>query len=148
MRNDEKQTMSILLPYYWWEDIAKTLEMFGFKIFWSDYPEVFRRKTEIEKLVMDNDPDLAIEWRWGINDFPIRDLLKKYGRSTPVLLARNLRTPLPNDPHEIGCAGYLNVPFKLGEMLSGFYKALPDRKKPLLLKLYETNKPCSLFRIK
>ncbi len=86
---------------------------------------------------MENEPDLAIEWRHGDHDFPIRDLLRKHGRRTPIILALNWGGPLPDDPTKIGCAGYLDVPCKLREALSLFYKVLPASKKRGLMKIIE-----------
>jgi len=148
MRNDEKQTMSILLPYYWWEGMPELFEAFGFKILWPDYEEVSQRRIVSEKIVMNNNPDLAIEWQWGPDDFPIRDLLRKYGRKTPVVLALNWHRTLPGALSKIGCAGCLNFPFRLPRMLSVFYKVLPEKKKRDFLRWYETNKHRCLFRIK
>jgi hypothetical protein len=148
MRNDEKQIISMLLPYYWWEDMPRIFELLGFKILWPDYEEVSQRRIETEKLVMNNNPDLAIEWQWGPDDFPIRDLLRKYGRKTPVVLALNRNVTLPGALSKIGCAGCLNVPFKLTKMFSVFYKVLPEKKKRDFLHLHETNKYRCLFRIK
>jgi hypothetical protein len=147
MEKNERHKISILLPYYWWEDIPKTLEMFGFKILWPDYEQVAQRRMESENLAMDNDPDLAIDWQWGRYDFPILNLLRKYGKNTPVFLARNWNGTLPDNLYEIGYAGYLNVPFKIREMFSFFYKVLPDKRKRDFLELHGTKKPCHLFRI-
>ena len=148
MRNDEKQTISILLPYYWWEGMPGIFELLGFKILWPDYEEVPQRRIETEKLVMNNNPDLAIEWQWGPDDFPIRDLLRKYGRKTPVVLALNWNGTLPGALSKIGCARCLNVPFKLSEMLSVLYKLLPEKQKRDFLHLHEAYKYRCLFRIK
>jgi len=148
MGNDAKQTMIILLPYYWWGYIPELFEAYGFKTLWPDYEEVSQRRIETEKLVMNNDPDLAIEWQWGPDDFPIRDLLRKYGRKTPVALAMNWHRTLPGTLSKIGCAGCLNVPFRLREILSVFYKVLPQKKKREFLRWHETNKHRCLFRIK
>ncbi len=148
MENNEKQSISILLPYYWWEEMPLIFESIGFKIFWPDYEQVAQRRIETENLAMDNDPDLAIDWQWGLFDFPILNLLKKYGKKTPVFLARNWNGTLPDNLFEIGYAGYLNVPFKLREMFSVFYKVLPDKRKRDFLQWHETIKSNILFRIK
>ncbi len=129
MDNNENQPISILLPYYWWSEMPEIFESIGFKILWPDYEEVSQRRIETENLAMDNEPDLAIDWQWGPYDFPIRDLLRRYGKNTPVFLARNWNGTLPDNLYEIGYAGYLNVPFKIREMFSVFYKVLPDKRK-------------------
>jgi len=129
LKQKSEQSISLLLPYYWWDELPRIVESLGFKLFWSNKPEVSQRRIEAEKLVLENEPDLAIEWQWGEDDFPIRDLLRKYGRSTPVILALNWSGQLPNEPGEIGYDGYLDVPFKIKEMLNVFYRALPEKNK-------------------
>ena len=83
---------------------------------------------------MENEPDLAIEWRYGDDDFPIRDLLKKHGRRTPVILALNRGGPLPDDPRAIGCVGYWKLSDLRG-LIGLFYNVLPQEKKHILAKL-------------
>jgi len=128
--------------------MPEIFESIGFKILWPDYEDVSQRRIETENLAMDNDPDLAIDWQWGPDDFPILNLLRKYGKKTPVFLARNWNGKIPDNLYEIGYAGYLNVPFKIREMLSVFYNVLPDKRKCDFLKWHEINIPCTLFRIK
>jgi hypothetical protein len=148
MENDEKQTISLLLPYYWDEHMPNLFNTLGFKILWPNYEDVSQRRIETEKLVMNTNPDLAIEWQRGPDDFPIRDLLRKYERKTPVVLILNGHRTLPIALSEIGCAGYLNALYKITEVLSVFYKVLPEKKKRDFLRWHETNKHRFLFRIK
>ena len=128
---DLKGSISLLLPYYLgdlFREIFK--EAYGFEVFWE------RNSEDTEQLIIEHEPDLAIEWQWGPNDFPKRDLLRKDRRKTPVFLARNWGDPLalPDDPNDIDCAGYLPVPFNLKEITGQFCRVLPDRKKSLFKK--------------
>lgn len=130
MEKVKKGIISLLLPYRLEHIFSDLFRDLGFEVFWAD------NREETEKIIMENEPDLAIEWRYGDDDFPIRDLLRKHGRQTSVILALNWGGPLPDDPREIGCVGYANVPFKIEELTGLFYKVLPDRKKHILAKLW------------
>lgn len=142
MGNLEDAGISLLLPYYLDDVFAGIFREVGFEVFWADNQE------DTEKIIKDNEPDLAIEWRHGDEDFPIRDLLRKHGRQTSVILALNwLRDPPPDDPAEIGFVGYLDVHFPLRELLSLCYKVLPASKRHGLLKMPMVEKGL-LFRIK
>ena len=126
---DSPNSISLLLPYYWGVEMTSIYRQLGFRVFWADHsPEI----TEI--VIKDIEPDLAIEWQHGPNDFPIRGLLRKHGRRTPVILALNWGGPLPDDPREIGCAGYWK-PSDLRELMGLFYDALPQEKKHILARL-------------
>jgi len=100
MEKVKKGIISLLLPYYLDPTFGEIFQDFGFKVFWAD------NRADTEKIILENEPDLAIEWRYGDDDFPIRDLLRKHGRRTPVILALNRGCPLPDDPRAIGCVGY------------------------------------------
>jgi len=137
-----KDSISLLLPYYIDYVFAELFRDVGFEVLWSD------NREDTEKIVKDNEPDLAIEWQHGNDDFPIRDLLRKHGRQAPVILAINWnRDPLPDDSTEIGCVGYLDVPFQLRKLMSLCYKVLPASKKHKLMKM-PIMKKGFLFRIK
>jgi len=127
----ETAEISILLPYYWWKGLPELFEPFGFRIYWPDNPEVSQRKIEAENFIAENEPDLAIEWQWCDNDFPIRDLLKKYGRNTPVILALNWNGSIQDNPNKIGFAACLNTPFRIREMLRVFSQVLPEKRNHL-----------------
>ena len=131
MGNFEKNGISLLLPYYLNDSFAVMFRKVGFEVFWAD------NREDTEKIIKGNEPDLAIEWRYGDHDFPIRDLLRKHGRRTPIFLSLNYGGPLPDDSTEIGCAGYLDVPYKFRQALSLFYKILPASKKRGLMKIME-----------
>ena len=128
---DSMDSITLLLPYYsgdMFRDIFQA--MYGFEILWTDNP------VDTEQLIIKHEPDLAIEWQHGPDDFPIRDFLRKHGRRTPVFLSRNWGDPLalPDDPKDIDCAGYLSVPFTVEETAGQFYRILPDSKKSRLKK--------------
>lgn len=123
-----RRSLSLLLPYYLHDGFAVIFRDIGFEVFWAG------NREDTEKIIMENEPDLAIEWQHGPDDFPIRDLLRRYGRWTPVILALNWNGSLPDDTKEIGCVGCVNVPWNLRELMDLFYKALPDRKKRVLRK--------------
>jgi len=126
-----KDNLSLLLPYYLDKTFSEIFREIGFEVFWAD------NRADTEKVIIENEPDLAIEWRYGDDDFPIRDLLRKYRRRTPIFLALNWGGPLP-DPGEIGCTGYIDVPFKMMELMDLFYKALPERKRSLVKKMCDS----------
>lgn len=126
LQSESKYNLSLLLSYYLDKTFSEMFLHIGFEVFWAD------NRADTERIIMEKEPDLAIEWRHGEDDFPIRDLLRKHRRRTPVFLAMNWGSPLPDDPEEIGCTGYIDVPFKMMELMDLFYKALPERKRHLL----------------
>ncbi|MEE8300717.1 MAG: hypothetical protein V3R28_05395 [Desulfatiglandales bacterium] len=135
-------SISLLLPYYLDDAFAGIFRQVGFEVFWAD------NREDIEKIIKANEPDLAIEWRNGDDDFPIRDLLRKHRRRTSVILALNwLRDPPPDDPTEIGFVGYLDAHFPFRELISLCYKVLPASKRHGLMKMSMVKKGL-LFSIK
>lgn len=128
--NDSKNSISLLLPYYWGVEMASIYRQLGFRVFWADHsPEI----TEI--VIKDIEPDLAIEWQHGPHDFPIRDLLRKHGRKTPIVLLLNWNNSLPNNFEKLGYVGYAHIPRPLVELMNIFYRVLSDRKKPIVEKM-------------
>ena len=123
--SSDKNSLFLLLPYYLDKTFSELYRKIGFEVLWAD------NRIDTERIIMENTPDLALEWQHERFDFPIRDLLKKYERSTPVILLLNWNGSLPNDINGKGYAGYAN-PSNLPEILEQFYIALPDEKKPLL----------------
>lgn len=124
---DFRGIISLLLPYYLDESFLKIFQNIGFRVLWADSQET----TEVT--IMENEPDLAIEWQHGPDDFPIRDLLKKHGRETPVILLLNWSPQLhADDFEELGYAGCVNVPYKLGKLMRLFHRHLTDGKKSVL----------------
>ncbi len=142
MGNFKDTSISLLLPYYLDDAFAGIFREVGFEVFWAD------NREDTEKIIKGNEPDLAIEWRNGDEDFPIRDLLRKHGRRTFVILALNwLRDPPPDDPTEIGFVGYLDAHFPFRELMSLCYKVLPASKRHGLMKMSMVKKGL-LFSIK
>jgi hypothetical protein len=123
-----RRSISLLLPYYLDEIFVELFQDDGFEVLWGG------NREQTEKIIMENMPDLAIEWRHGDDDFPIRDLLRKHGRQTPVILALNWGGPLPDDPREIDCAGYWKMS-DLRQLMSLFYDVLPQEKRHILARL-------------
>ena len=123
--SSDKNSLFLLLPYYLDKTFSDLYRKIGFEVLWAD------NRIDTERIIMENTPDLALEWQHERFDFPIRDLLKKYERPTPVILLLNWNGSLPNDTKCRGYAGYAN-PSNLPQILEQLYKALPDGKKPLL----------------
>lgn len=123
--------ISLLLPYYLDETFSEAFQDLGLRVLGGHSRETTKR------VVMENEPDVAIEWQHGRNDFPIRDLLREYRRKTPVVLSLNWNGSLPDNFEELGYMGYVNVPFKTSELLRFFYRVLPDRKRSILAKMCE-----------
>ena len=124
--SSDKNSLFLLLPYYLDKTFSELYRKIGFEVLWAD------NRADTERIIMANTPDLALEWQHERFDFPIRDLLKKHQRSTPVILALNWNGSLPNDTKDIGYGGYISIPFKIKELKAVFYNALPDEKRPLL----------------
>jgi len=126
-----KDNLSLLLPYYLDKTFSEIFRHIGFEVFWAD------NRADTERIIMENEPDLALEWQHGCFDFPIRDLLKKHKRPTPVILLLNWNGSLPNETNDLGYAGYAN-PSDLKETISQFNMVLPERKRHLLEKVYDS----------
>jgi hypothetical protein len=129
--SSDKNSLSLLLPYYLDKTFSELYRKIGFEVLWAN------NRADTERIIMENTPDLALEWQRERFDFPIRDLLRKYEKSTPVILLLNWNGSLPNDTKGIGYAGCAN-PSNLPEILEQLHKALPDEKKALLTKLRDS----------
>ena len=104
---------TLLLSFRLDKQFADLFRAVGFRVLWAG------NAAETEKMVAQGEPDLAIEWQAGPQDFPVRDLLRKYGRNIPVFCALNWNNrPPAQNPEEVGCAGYLLVPFELEELFA------------------------------
>jgi CheY-like chemotaxis protein len=124
------QRISLLLPYYFADNkFAELFEYMGFDVFCAGGPDMGDRIIETEDYVSQHQPDLALEWQRGPDDFPIHDMLKKYNRQTPVFLILNWNGRLPTNLQTIDYAGYLPLPLNLQEIISQFYTALPGNKR-------------------
>jgi len=118
--------ISLLLPYYLDECFRHLFEGFGFSVIHSYDKDV------VEKAVRSAHIDIALEWQYGREDYPIRDLLRKYDKRVPILLCLNWDGQFPPNFSSLGYQGYLNVPWTIDELMSKFYKVLPESKKPIL----------------
>jgi hypothetical protein len=107
--------ITLLLPYYFDAGMTSVFEGIGFRVLWSDC-----NPQKTEELIMDTEPDLAIEWQWREDDFPIRDLLRKHRRKTPIVLSLNWNNTLPDNFNELGYAAYIQVPMKMGHIMDIF----------------------------
>ena len=124
-------SISLLMPYYLDDTIIRIFREIGFEIFWAD------NAKDTEEIIIDNEPDLAIEWQHGSDDFPIRDLLRKHGRKTPVILLLNWNGSMPGDLKNIDCAGF-SEPSDIRGIIAQFFKALPHKKKGLLIQMCDS----------
>ena len=82
-------------------------------------------------------PDLALEWQHGVDDFPIRDILRKCGKEVPIFLSLNWNGKIPSDFLNLGYRDYLPVPWEFDELFGKFYEALPESKRPMLMALWK-----------
>jgi DNA-binding response OmpR family regulator len=118
--------ITLLLPYYLHEGFISIFNAMGFAVIHSPQAEALER--EIKKFPI----DLAIEWQHGPKDYPIRNLLKKHKKSTPILLSLNWNGTVPPNFRGLGYQDYLNVPWKIKELKSKLHKALPKNQKQKL----------------
>lgn len=130
MVSGKESGVSLLLPYYLDESFARLFEGMGFEVLWSESRE------ETAKIVSRREPDLAFEWQHGRYDYPICDLLGKYGRSTPVVLALNWNARMIPVPEYAPIAGVSPVPFQVTELMRMFRDALPGAKRDALSQLW------------
>jgi hypothetical protein len=72
--------ISLLLPCYLDVCFRHLFERIGFSVIHS------YEKDAVEEAVRPAHIDIALEWQWGREDYPIRDLLRKYNRRVPILL--------------------------------------------------------------
>jgi CheY-like chemotaxis protein len=125
-----RQRISLLLSYYFADSkFAELFEYIGFDVFCAGGPDMRDRIIETEDYVSRHQPDLALEWQRGPDDFPIHDMLKKYNRQAPVFLILNWNGRLPTDLQKIDYAGYLPIPLNWQEIIGQFYTALPGSKR-------------------
>jgi hypothetical protein len=103
----------------------------GLTVIHSYQPEVLEEEVKHFHI------DLALEWQHGPEDYPIRDLLGKYNKNVPIFLCLNWNGRLPPNFSSLGYQDYLNVPWKIDELVGKFYEALPESKKPILKDLWE-----------
>lgn len=115
---DMQKNITLLLPFYLDEGFKSIFEELGYTTFWSDDPD------EYPDFIRNNKIDIAFEWQHGLRDFPIRNLLFKYGKKVPIILFLNLSGKLPEDFDELGYVDNLNVPPTLKEIEEKIFSAL------------------------
>jgi hypothetical protein len=120
------RSISLLLPYYLDEAFRYLFETTGFCVIHSN------KKDVLEEAVRSAHIDIALEWQHGREDYPIRDLLRKYNKRPPILLCLNWDGRFPPNFSSLGYQDYLDVPWTMDELMSKFYKILPVSKKPIL----------------
>jgi len=118
--------ISLLLPYYLDECFRHLFERIGFSVIHS------YERDLVEEAIRSTHIDIALEWQHGREDYPIRDLLRKYSKSAPILLFLNWDGQFPHDFSSLGYDGYLDLSRGMDELMRKFYKALPESKRPIL----------------
>ena len=106
----------------------------GFAIIHSHDPEV------LEMEIKEFDPDLALEWQHGPQDYLIRDMIRKCKKEIPVFLTLNWNGRLPPNFSTLGYRDYVSCPWTIDGMMSKFYGVLPESKKPMLKGIWERAK--------
>lgn len=124
-------SISLLLPYYLVDSFRYLFERIGFSVIHSDNRDL------VEEAVRSAHIDIALEWQHGRDDYPIRDLLRKYGRQVPILLCLNWDGQFPPDFLNQGYQDYLVVPWTTDELMRKFYRVLPESKRPILRVFWE-----------
>ncbi len=128
------QSISLLLPYYLDGIFRWTLEKIGFSVIHSCNKDV------LEKAIRTAHIDIALEWQHGQEDYPIRDLFRKYNKDVPMLLCLNWNGLLPPDFPSMGYQDYLDVPWTIAELMRKCCRVLPESKKPALNVLWKRRK--------
>ncbi len=131
---DSSPSITVLLPYYMIDCFRLLFEDMGFSVIHSE------NRGLLQKAIRAAHIDIALEWQHDREDYPIRDLLRKYNKRVPILLCLNWNGRLPRDFPSIGYEDYLNVPWTIDELMSKCYKALPEDKKPILKAIWRRNK--------
>ncbi len=111
LKQQSEQKLFLIHPYYWDAEFPNLFEYMGFRIFWSKHPDMIQKRKETEEFVQENNPALALERQHGEDDFPIRDLLQKYDKETPVILILNWEAFIQHNHKENRVACYLRSPF-------------------------------------
>lgn len=132
---DESKELSksiiLLLPWYLDEVFIPFFNSMGFSVVHSYRPELL--EGEIKQFHI----DLALEWQHGPEDYPIRDLLRKCKKEIPILLSLNWDGRVPSNFSSLEYRDYLKVPWEIDELVSKFYKVLPESKKKILKDLWK-----------
>ncbi len=114
--------IKLLLSYYLDENFKMLFDPLGYDVLWAETSE------ETEKMIKDNhDIDIALEWQHGAEDYPIRDLLQKYKRSTKVILALNWNNEKPANLRNLGYFDAIDVPLDPDDFTEIIKKAIDLR---------------------
>lgn len=120
------EQITILLPYYLDESFSLLFGSYGFRVLWAQSVQELQRVVEYSEI------DLAIEWQHGEQDFPIRNLIRRLNKNTPVFLALNWNGNKPANIEALGYKDSLTVPFKANEIREKFYAVLSPKKQSTL----------------
>ena len=125
-----EEYITLLLPCYL-DGFIPIFNRMGFAVLHSFNLKVL--EIEIRKF----NPDLALEWQHGPDDFQIRDVLMKCKKEVPVFLCLNWNNKVPPDFPRLGYHDYLSVPWELDDLMGKFHEALPESRKPILKDLWK-----------
>jgi hypothetical protein len=131
---ESSKSITLLLPCYLDEGFISLFNSMGFSVIHNYQSKVL--EEEIKQFHI----DLALEWQHGPEDYSIRDLLRKCNKNAPIFLYLNWNGLSPPNFPSLGYQDYINFPVKIDELISKFYEALPESKKPLLKDLWEKAK--------
>jgi CheY-like chemotaxis protein len=121
--------ITLLCPFHWFDNnFAVLFEIEGYRSLWS------HDENELEEMVRTNDVDIAIEWQWAEQDFPIRDMLRRLSKNAPVFLALNWNGKTAKNFSDLGYAGTLQVPFDEDELRQKFFQVLSPIKMAIFRK--------------
>ena len=124
------EQLTVLLSHHFFgRSFPDLFEAMGFKVLWSE------SYTELEISAISNPIDFAIEWQWGENDYPIREMLTDIHKNTPIFLSLNWNRKLPINFQELGYAGFLEVPYTIMEIRTKFLKTLSPAKQLILMQM-------------
>jgi len=125
----------LLLPSYL-EGMISLFTGVGLAIIHTYDPKV------LEAEIKEFDPDLAIEWQHGPEDYTVRDLIRKCEKEKeiPILFVCNWNGRLPDNFSELGYQDFITAPWSLDGLMSKFYGVLPEGKIPILRDLWKRAK--------
>jgi len=89
---------------------------------------------ELEQISINNNVDLAIEWQYGEQDYPIRNMLEKIGKVVPIYLCLNWNGKAPVNVQDLGYVDTLTVPWTIEELRQKFPRMLTPDKREILKK--------------
>lgn len=107
-----RRKLTILLSPHLNANFQELFKCLGFDVVWA------ADLDELRKLASENKIDIALEWQWGENDFPVRDMLRQIGKQVPLIMSRNYRRW--NDETQLKAYGYdvaIDVPFTVADLI-------------------------------